>query len=883
MQSIDMIEGNLTNNKIFSLLDQRFSKKYILYEHLHNSYNDFVLQVKNYLETNDNIFEENRQGKNIYRYRFKFEDIHIRPALNSDGETLMYPMDARQKNNTYSIKFIAKKTTQIQEIYDMDEKKIISVKEVGTPVLNEVIVIMPNMVRSKYCALNINHENQGRECENDPGGYFIVNGSEKIVLCLEKMIENKPLVFIKKDQDFNIYEVKINSKSINPNIITQSVAIRIKKNKELILRVPIFAELPVFTILRILGMETDREIIKNIVYDENDTEMVNLLKESIELSKKENSRLIISKEQAIISITNKIRVMKKYTDNKKLQFDEKKEHLEALLRNAFLPHLNNDKYNDIFRVKAQFICYMINKLLMCYLGRTPPDDRDSFTNKRIDMPGDLLFELFKQFYKKMLNACNKFFKKRSDPKHENPLPIINQIKPSTIELGIKSGLLVGTFGKKKGVAQLFPRVSYMQSIAFLRRIDAPGSDASTSKLVGPRHYHSSQMGFCCLTGDSEILMSDGSRKAIKEIKNGESVKTVDLMTLQVFNTEIKNWFVKENQRILEIITDKNNIIKATLDHRLFIKSHNPFTDDYEMVEAQNIEINDNLLNYVDNKFEIAKVISIREIEPQAVYDFETVSDSHNFIVNGIISHNCPIESPEHANIGLIKHLTMMSTITIGSVDQANIIYENVISNKNFTHIDNISAVDLGNSTKIFINGEWIGITDKPLEVYKDLRILKTSGLIYRTNGITHDIRTREIRVCTDSGRLVRQVLKVEDNEILLTDKIIDEILKEKSNNNVNKWELLLMKYPDVIDTVDMEEQYYTMMAVRKEEIIEMKEKEKIILPDNNEPILNRYDDSLILKYTHCEIHPTLTIGIITANIPFANYNMCTRNMFQYAN
>ncbi len=128
MQSIDMTEGALTNNKIFNLLDQRYSKKYILYEHLHNSYNDFVLQVKNYLETNDNIFEENRQGKNIYRYRFKFEDIHIRPALNQDGETLMYPMDARQKNNTYSIKFIAKKTTQIQEIYDMDEKKIIYVK-----------------------------------------------------------------------------------------------------------------------------------------------------------------------------------------------------------------------------------------------------------------------------------------------------------------------------------------------------------------------------------------------------------------------------------------------------------------------------------------------------------------------------------------------------------------------------------------------------------------------------------------------------------------------------------------------------------------------------------------------------------------------------------
>ena len=70
---------------------------------------------------------------------------------------------------------------------------------------------------------------------------------------------------------------------------------------------------------------------------------------------------------------------------------------------------------------------MIHKLLNCYLKRTEPDDRDSFVNKRIDMPGDLIFDLFKQHYKKMLNDCNKLFWKRTQGNNENPPNIINHI------------------------------------------------------------------------------------------------------------------------------------------------------------------------------------------------------------------------------------------------------------------------------------------------------------------------------------------------------------------------------------------------------------------------------------------------------------------------
>jgi len=1216
----------LTYDKIFDLLDCKFAKKNVLYEHLHNSYNELVEQIKNYLEKNKNIFEESRVGDKLYRYRFKYENLHVRPPLNENGDSLMYPMDAIEKNSTYSIKFIAK-ISQIQEIYDLTKREIISEKILGS-YDKEVAVIIPNMVHSKYCSLEINKDYAQRECSLNPGGYFIVNGAEKIVLSLEKMVENKPLVFVKKDAGINNYEVKINSRSNDPNVIPQGIQIKLKKNFDITIKVPILNEVSVFVLMRALGLETDKEIVKYIVYNENDIDMLNILKIAVDLSKKDGKKLVLTKEDAYYSLTNKLRVVKKYIDkDKKLQYEEKKEHLEALLRNAFLPHINSDEFDNVLKVKGIFLGYMINKLLNCYLGRTKPDDRDSFVNKRVDMPGDLIFDLFKQFYKKMLNECNKFFKKRSGGNHETPLLIINQIKPSIIEQGIKSAMLTGNWGKKKGVAQMYPRMTYLQSVSFLRRVDAPSADATASKLTGPRHYHPSQVGFLCLTGDTEILMSDGTIKLIKDVKDGDSVISVDKETMKEISTPIKNWFKQDCNKLLKLTTITGRTIKCTPEHKLLTK----VGDKYDFVEVQNMKEGDYLISrhavkylkqdketeliikssdvseqyrtelfelcYLDrkipqwkleilarliglnitdghlgirsndkyydcefsvgeeqdafdllddimklgfgtpsiskritkhingkngkvtiyntinvskngafayllnklgafngNKIEqirnipnwiitannriqrefisgfvagdgcklsmnnnqdkkkihcseicqvtlkehlketkeylenilkimnnfsingriregisqengkipcyisleqtyenlnnyadiinfrycnekrrksaltieyikhknhyadiktnmyndiiklyssgigcteisetkdypyqivkriienhrkgkipkarqlgndlclsyeefikdiningenfLIKIKSIEEIPPEPVYDFETKYFTHSFVANSLYTKNCCVESPEHANIGLVKHLTMLSSITIGSSDQANILHNMITSNKHFIHMNNHTTLDLAESTKIFLNGEWLGFTKNPLEVYKELKTLKTNSIINRTNGIIYDIPRGEIKIYTESGRLYRPILSVKNNELVLNAKIIDEIVKDKSiGTNLNKWNMLMMKYPEAIDIVDCEEQYYSLIAKSIKDISQMKSRDKIIVPDNLEPIVNRYDDTMILNYTHCEFHPSMMIGIISANIPFANHNAAARNMFSFA-
>jgi DNA-directed RNA polymerase II subunit RPB2 len=110
----------------------------------------------------------------------------------------------------------------------------------------------------------------------------------------------------------------------------------------------------------------------------------------------------------------------------------------------------------------------------------------------------LLGQLFKTYYQKMINNITKFFKKKNNDDN-NPIKIINQIKASIIEDGLKSALLTGTWTeRRKGVAQLLQRLSYLQTIAYYRRIITPSPDASNNKITSMRQVNNIQLGFICV-------------------------------------------------------------------------------------------------------------------------------------------------------------------------------------------------------------------------------------------------------------------------------------------------------------------------------------------------------------------------------------------------
>lgn len=887
--------NDLTTSDIFKVTDLHFYRKNYIFRHLHDSYNKFLDEdVKNFLENEDHVISENMilDPPRFYRYRFKFENIRIQePMLDNKIEPL-FPSVARHNNLTYSVKVMAD-VTQYQDIIDIASDEKITVQN-GNKETNVLVAIIPLMVRSKYCTLTTNKGIDKNECDYDPGGYFLVKGNEKVVICQDRMIDNKPLVFIKKDSGLYI---QVNSRSYKDRGIIQPVSIRLKKDGELLIKVPILTEVNVMILLKALGLELDRNIINYITYDEYDNDMVDILRVSLELCKNDKGVKISTQDDALDYLVSKMKIMSKKISQhseKEIVHLQKKKFVINALTNNLLPHVDESSVSRMMN-KGYYICYMINKLVRAHLGRIPLDDRDSYVNKRVDLPGDLMYELYKQQHKKMLGDCKKYFDQRNKG-HENPNVIIHILKPNIIEQGINAALSTGHWLRKQGVAQIVQRLTYLYTISLLRRIDSPGVGESTMKMTTPRHLHPSSAGFlCCVTGDTEILMSDGTTKLIRDMKNGDIIRTVYKDTLEETKSEIKNFFSRENENIIKLHTITGNILKCTMDHPILTKTKNG----YEMKDAGCLIVGDFVIvrNEINNeeyeKYKLNKnhmavpIIAIDEMPSETVYDFTTVLDSHTLIANGFVTSNC-IETPEHAKIGLTKHLSMIGSITIMSREQYFLISDYLT--KRVIKISDIPPEKFRehNMYKVFLNGDWIGVTEDAFKLSEEMNKKRLEGHFNIQNtSIVRDDEECEVRVYCDSGRLYRPVLRVENNVVKLNRSHISQIsLNKNDKNKVSSWDEFMIKFPEVVDYIDTELQPYVMISYKMKKIEEMRkrmiESVKKVKDIKSSHVENRYDDMMYVKYNYCEFHPSLLIGEIITNAPFCNMNAGQRNIFQYA-
>jgi DNA-directed RNA polymerase beta subunit/intein/homing endonuclease len=548
-----------------------FNQQKVLYEHLFDSYHQFVREIIPYsLEQEQNYFYENVDKEMIYLHGFKCSKIRIKPSTFENDNEIKFPSDARKNHLNYFASVVADVQQFVEKVDTLTGEK--TIKMVGdlekeTPVAN-----IPIMVKSKYCSTHIKQDLKS-ECKFDPGGYFIVNGAEKIVMSMEKMVDNKILVFSKKDPSYDtgmIYTAQINSRkndwSDNLQILT------IKNRKDGVLTVTTSSQLvdvPLFILMRALGVEADQDIISHVTYDLEDIKMLNLIRPSVAFSMDEKEQPIRTKEEAIEYLITKLKRNKRISQSdEELAKVQKKMYLDKILRQDLLPHLGED-----LTKKIAFLGLMTNRLLNVMLGRTDLDDRDALHNKRVEPPGILLGQLFRQNWKKMLNEIGKLFKKKNQF-DDNPINVVGQIKPSTIEQGLKTALATGIWGMnktKKGVAQSLQRLSWVQGISSLRRILAPSMDESTAKVTSIRHVNNNQIQMLCLTGDTSVLLSNRmDMKKIKDIIDGDFVTTVNINNLKEEPSNIYNKFGRMSEKLLEITTISGRKIKATPEHPFMV-------------------------------------------------------------------------------------------------------------------------------------------------------------------------------------------------------------------------------------------------------------------------------------------------------------------------
>jgi DNA-directed RNA polymerase II subunit RPB2 len=505
----------------WSIIGAYFNKQHLkrLVRHQIESYNDFVSnQIQRTIEMFSPVVIASEQDfckknkKNSLEVHVTFDKFNLyRPQIheNNGATKIMFPHDARSRNFTYAstmtidinIQYIIRTGENLENVQTFH--KSVSKVHIGK---------LPIMLRSCICVLNqythINNNVSG-ECKHDAGGYFIINGSEKTVLGQERAAENRVYCFnTSKNNSKWSWTAEIKSvpdfKCISPKQINVMIA-----NKNNGFGCPIYVQIPrikqpisLFVVFRALGVIADKDICEHIlldIHDETTKQMLESLRASII-----DANAVLTQEDAIKVVTSNVMYTPMNMD-KETGAAKKRGFANEVLHNDLFPHCQTQTQ------KKYFLGYMVNRILRCSLNLAKQDDRDSYLNKRIDLTGALLNNLFRNYFNKLVKDMSKQIVKeintgswRSTDDHMN---IVNKtniykiIKSTTIENGLKRALSTGDFGiknvnsNKVGVAQVLNRLTYVSSLSHLRRINTPVD--KSGKLIAPRKLHSTTWGFLC--------------------------------------------------------------------------------------------------------------------------------------------------------------------------------------------------------------------------------------------------------------------------------------------------------------------------------------------------------------------------------------------------
>lgn len=459
------------------------------------------------------IHSEHDYVKSLNKYKLdisiNFENFHVfRPQIheNNGAINIMFPQDARLRNFTYASNI----TVDLNIKYNINYGKDLEcTKVIENNLKNIHIGKLPIMLKSDICILkqykNIKNSLLG-ECDMDAGGYFIINGSEKTCISQERPSENMIQCFnVDKRNNKWSWIAEIRSvpifKSISPKQIT--LLIGSKNNgfgNNIFIQIPrINTPIPLFILFRALGILTDKDICKYIVYDLKNDVLLNLLRASILDANK-----YMSQEECIDYIS-KYSMYTPINMDKEEGIQNKKKFTINVINNDLFPHCRTKEQ------KIYFLGYMTNKLLKCSIGLINQSDRDSYLNKRIDTTGVLLNNLFRNYFNKLVKDMQKQVVReinigswKSTDSYNNIINMTNIykiIKSSTIETGLKRALATGDFGikysnsNKVGVAQVLNRLTYISTLSHLRRINTPID--KSGKLIPPRKLHNTTWGYLC--------------------------------------------------------------------------------------------------------------------------------------------------------------------------------------------------------------------------------------------------------------------------------------------------------------------------------------------------------------------------------------------------
>ncbi|MFH1094951.1 MAG: DNA-directed RNA polymerase subunit B'' [Candidatus Micrarchaeota archaeon] len=478
------------------LLPAYFRENSLVKQHL-DSYNKFVDFGMQQMIDRIGVIKPSIEGFELHLGRVRLDKPKV---IEADGsQRTILPSEARARNLTYASPIFL----EIIPIYNGVEKKMFSEVYVGE---------MPVMAKSKLCHLDNMTEEEliaAGEDPADPGGYFIINGSERVLTSIEDLAPNRIICTFEKYKKLVIAKVFSTRYSFRARSI-------VERTQEGVLHCVFPAapkDLSLIAVMRALGLESNEEIKKAF---SDDPQILNdlLLNMEEDLTKKKEDALDYVGKKAAPGQSEEYRIKR----------------AEVLLDTYLLPHIGTEPADRV--AKSRYLAKMAERAILVANKRLPPDDKDHYANKRIKLAGDLMDELFRYAFQFLVKDIS-YQAGRADARGRR-LAVQTLVRPDALSDRIRYSMATGNWiAGQTGISQLLDRTSFLSSMSHLRRIISPLSRKHPHFKA--RDLHGTHWGKLCPNespeGPSCALVKNMS--LFNEISTGENEGDVEQALLKM--------------------------------------------------------------------------------------------------------------------------------------------------------------------------------------------------------------------------------------------------------------------------------------------------------------------------------------------------------------
>ena len=452
--------------KSYVLLKKYFDENSVVKANI-ESFNNFLDNELKVIIAENKEIEPTIIPPNVDEFKIRLDNIWVtKPEITeADGsKRSIYPVEARLRKLSYSAPMFLEVSAHINGV---QRESFIT-----------QIASIPIMLKSKYCHLNgLNREEliKLNEDPDDPGGYFIINGTEKAVVNIEDLASNR-LMVEKEGTGVSEYVGKVFSERGSYKIPHQ-----FEKLKDGLFYITFtrVKRVPVIAVIKALGLVKDEDIMRFIGLEDNAEVLINLY-EFVDIKNSEDAIDYVAKRIGITQ-AREIRIQR----------------MQEILDKYLLPHIGLEKEDRM--MKAYNICKMLKRMILT-MREEGEDDKDHYMNKRLKMSGDLMADLVRVNLKVLIGDLLYNFQRIVKRGKFPSIKVI--IREKLLTQRIYSSMATGNWvGARKGVSQRIERLNFLQTLSHLQRVVSPLS--SSQENFAARSLHATHVGRLCTSETPE--------------------------------------------------------------------------------------------------------------------------------------------------------------------------------------------------------------------------------------------------------------------------------------------------------------------------------------------------------------------------------------------